>query len=109
MHHPSVLLTAALLSALLEDGFSLFVRQSFPEGFNSADVNTKEVFLITPYKDIASANAHFQTIRFDRRKYIYRSHHQEEVDKLYTAASQPPGYRIYVALIPVPADTAEEI
>lgn len=98
MHNPFELLSAALVTAMLEEGFTLFVRQAYPAGETPADITIKEVFLITPYKDIASANAHFQHIRFDQRKYIYQAHHPEEVKKLYNAASQPSGYKIYVAL-----------
>ncbi|MBC9932613.1 hypothetical protein [Chitinophaga qingshengii] len=99
MHHPLTLLSAALLSALQQEGYKIFVRQSYPAGISTADTHVREAFLLTPYKDIASANAHFQHIRFDRRKYIYQSFHPEEVEKLYQAASQPAGYKIYVALI----------
>ncbi len=99
MHHPLTILSAALLSALLEEGYSFFVRQSCPVGIAPADTPIREVFLITPYKDIVSANAHFQHIRFDRRKYIYQTSHPEEKDKLYQAAAQPAGYKIYAAQI----------
>ncbi|NML41581.1 hypothetical protein HHL17_30635 [Chitinophaga sp. G-6-1-13] len=99
MHHPLTLLSAALLSALLKEEYHFFVRQCYPAGISAADTHIREAFLITPYKDIASANAHFQHIRFDRRKYIYQTIHLEEVDKLCVAAAQPVGYKIYVALI----------
>ncbi|MBC9912320.1 hypothetical protein [Chitinophaga varians] len=99
MHHPLTLLSAALLSALLQEEYHFFVRQSYPAGISTADAHIREAFLITPYKDIASANAHFQHIRFDRRKYIYQTIHAEEVEKLRQAAAQPTGYKIYVALI----------
>ena len=97
MYNPLALLSAALVSALLESGFTLFVRQCYP-----AEEDTdagKEILLITPYKDIGEANMHFQHIRFDHRKYIYQAHHPEEIAKLYKAASQPPGYKIYAALL----------
>ena len=98
MHNPLALLSAALVSALLENGFTLFVRQSYPAAKDDTGA-CRETFLITPYKDIGEANMHFQHIRFDRRKYIYQSHHPEEIEKLYKAASQPPGYKIYAALL----------
>lgn len=99
MHHPLTLLSAALLSALLEEEYHFFVRQGYPAGISAADTHIREAFLITPYKDIASANAHFQHIRFDRRKYIYQTSHPEEEEKLRHAATQPAGYKIYLALI----------
>jgi hypothetical protein len=97
MEPPLALLSAAGLHTLLENGFTLFVRQSYPAGSASTDTAIKETFLITPYKDIGEANQHYQQIRFDRRKYIYQAHHPEEIDKLLVAASQPPGYKVYVA------------
>jgi hypothetical protein len=99
MHNPLALLSVALVKALLENGFTLFVRQSFPAGRNDSDLHISEVFLITPYKDIGEANLHFQHIRFDHRKYIYQAHHPEEIEKLYKAASQPPGYKVYASLL----------
>ncbi|CAL1520106.1 hypothetical protein [Chitinophaga sp. MM2321] len=110
MDHPLVLLSAPLVAAMLENGFTLFVRQSYQDGRDHTDARTREIFLITPYKDIGEANQHFQQIRFDKRKYIYQSHHVEEVEKLYKAASQPTGYKVYVALTPaetfLPDETA---
>jgi hypothetical protein len=99
MHNPLALLSAALVKALLENGFTLFVRQSYPAGRDKTDTHIKEIFLITPYKDIGEANEHFRHIRFDHRKYIYQSHHPEEVAKLYTAAAQLAGYKVYAALL----------
>jgi hypothetical protein len=103
MNQPLALLSVAILKAMLENGFTLFVRQSYPAGRTIADANTREVFLITPYTDIGEANMHFQHIRFDNRKYIYQVHHPEEVEKLYIAAGQPAGYKIYAAVIQEPS------
>jgi hypothetical protein len=99
MHNPLALLTPALVTALMDDGFTLFVRQSYEAAREPDEPTVKELFLITPYRNIGEANQHFTHIRFDHRKYIYQTHHQEEVSKLYTAASQPTGYKVYVALL----------
>ncbi|PSL47555.1 hypothetical protein CLV51_102412 [Chitinophaga niastensis] len=99
MHNPLALLSAALVNALLENGFTLFVRQSYPAGRDHTDTHIKEIFLITPYKDIGEANQHFQHIRFDHRKYIYQAQHTEEIAKLYVAAAQLSGYKVYAALL----------
>ncbi|RFS21076.1 hypothetical protein DVR12_17200 [Chitinophaga silvatica] len=104
MTQPLALLSVAILKAMLESGFTLFVRQSYPAGRTFADANIREVFLITPYTNIGEANMHFQHIRFDNRKYIYQTHHPEEVEKLYVAAEQPAGYKIYAAVIQEPID-----
>ncbi|WP_143307831.1 hypothetical protein [Chitinophaga vietnamensis] len=92
MHNPLVLLSPQTIHVLLDQGYTLFVRQTYPPGAAPA---VKESLLITPYKDIGEANLHFQHIRFDKRKYIYESHRPEEMEKLFVAASQPPGYRVY--------------
>ncbi|RAJ87623.1 hypothetical protein CLV59_101384 [Chitinophaga dinghuensis] len=97
MYNPLVLFTKPLLTTLLNSGYSIFVRQSYLPGIEPGDNNTKEAFLITPYMDIGEANLHFQAIRFDKRKYIYQAHRQEEMDKLFIAASQPPGYKVFAA------------
>ncbi|MCW3467583.1 hypothetical protein [Chitinophaga nivalis] len=99
MYQPLALLSPELVTALLENGFTLFVRQRYEVARNQTDHQIKEIFLITPYKNIGEANLHFQHIRFDARKYIYQSHHKEEIDKLYVAAAQPAGYKVYAALL----------
>jgi len=96
MHNPLALFTTEVLDALLAQGFTIFVRQSYPRGKDHFDTETKEAFLITPYKDIGEANQHFQHIQFDHRKYVYQVHRNEEVEKLKTAAGQPAGYKVYV-------------
>ncbi|WP_346318165.1 hypothetical protein [Chitinophaga sp. YIM B06452] len=97
MHNPLSLLFPQLLDRLVEHGYRYFVRQSFPRGIDLPAI--KEAFLITPYLDFGEANAHFQAIRFDHRKYIYPVDHHEEKAKLYAAAGQPEGYRVFVALL----------
>lgn len=99
MHNPLALLTTQLLDSLLASGFQYFVRQSYPRGVDHSDVVTKEVFLITPYKDFSLVNQHFQAIKFDLRKYMYDTDHVGEKEKLFIAASQPKGYKIFVSLL----------
>lgn len=95
MHNPLYPFTTDLLKVLIERGFTIFVRQTYPRGKDHFDTDIKETFLITPYKDIGEANQHFQYIQYDRRKYIYQIHRPEELQKLQLAASQPPGYRVF--------------
>ncbi|NIG57143.1 hypothetical protein [Chitinophaga sp. Cy-1792] len=97
MQNPLVLFTVPLLKTLLDSGYTLFVRQSYLPGVEPGEEETKEAFLITPYTNIGLANQHFQAIRFDKRKYIYQAHRPEEVEKLYIAAGQPPGFKVYSA------------
>ncbi|WP_291909714.1 hypothetical protein [Chitinophaga sp. CB10] len=99
MFNPLALFTPPVLTAFLGQGYTLFVRQSYLPGIEPGDKETKEAFLITPYKDIGEANQHFQHIRFDKRKYIYQAHRPEEMDKLFIAAGQPPGYKVFTAML----------
>lgn len=96
MHNPLALFTTEVLNALTAQGFTIFVRQSYPRGKDHSDTITKEAFLITPYRDIGVANQHFQYIRFDTRKYIYQVHNPDELEKLKLAATQPSGYKVFV-------------
>lgn len=99
MHNPLALLTTRLLDRLLASGFQYFVRQSYPRGRDHGEPETKEAFLITPYKDFSQVNAHFQAIKFDRRKHIYQIDFVSEKEKLIIAAGQPVGFKIFVSLL----------
>ncbi|MEZ2444858.1 hypothetical protein AB6805_24195 [Chitinophaga sp. RCC_12] len=101
MHNPLALLSPELVMSLAKHGFVAFVRQSYPRGKDHFDTDTIETFLITPYKQLALANEHLQHISADYRKSIYHTANQEEMMKLMTAASQPKGYKVYVALLKV--------
>lgn len=98
MHNPLALLTPDLLTSLIASGHKYFVRQTYRRGFNHF-ANLKEVFLISAYREFTEVNAHFQAIRFDQRKYIYQLDQSGEREKLFTAAGQPEGYRVFVALL----------
>lgn len=96
MHNPLALFSPQMLKVMIDMGFTIFVRQSYPRGKDHFNNEIKEALLITPYRDIGLANQHFQYIRFDKRKYIYQVHHAEELQKLHKAVSQPEGYRVYI-------------
>lgn len=99
MHNPLALLSIELIMSLTKHHFVAFVRQSYPRGMDPGDTETIETFLITPHKDLASANDHMQHIAADRRKHLYYIGIPEEMEKLLIAASQPKGYKVYVALL----------
>ena len=99
MHNPLALLSREILEGLIESGHRYFVRQSYPRGKSPFDGKTKESFLITPYRGFSDVNPHFQAIKFDARKYVYQIDYPEELKKLYAAAGQPDGYKIYVSLL----------
>lgn len=99
MHNPLALLSVELIMSLQQLHFVAFVRQSYPRGKDHFDKETIETFLITPYKDLALANDHMQHIAADHRKCLYYTGIPEEMEKLLIAASQPKGYKVYVALL----------
>lgn len=93
MHNPFALLDKVLLDGLISAGHIYFVRQTYARG---KDPRMKEVFLFSPYYSKTLALAHYEAIPEDPRRYIYTLAEQE---KLYLAAEQPSGYRVYVALL----------
>jgi hypothetical protein len=99
MHNPLALLSPEVVMSLAKHGFVAFVRQSYPRGKDHFDTETIEAFLITPYKNLSLANEHMQHISADYRKQLYHAGNPEEMEKLLMAASQPKGYKVYVALL----------
>lgn len=93
MHNPLKLLFKDALDELAAQGFQYFVRQSYARGKTS---KIKEAFLITPYNTLEEATLHLQAIAPDNRKLLYDIQDPIQKEKLYTAASQPEGYRIYL-------------
>jgi hypothetical protein len=101
MHNPLVLLFKEALDELIAQGHYYYIRQSYPRG---KTVDVREAFLITPYTTYEQANKHYEAIKYDRRKYLYLIDENKfdklsvewERDKLYVAATQPEGYRIYL-------------
>ncbi|RFS24967.1 hypothetical protein DVR12_07200 [Chitinophaga silvatica] len=95
MHNPLALLSELLLNALINHGYIYFIRQSYPRGIDHFDDSIKEAFIITPYKKLSAAQEHLLHIT-DSRKHIYDIYQPSEKEKLFIAASQPPGYKVYV-------------
>lgn len=93
MHNPLKLLFKDALDELAKQGHLFFVRQSYARGKTP---QVKEAFLVTPYCDSATAEAHIQAIAHDHRKLVYDITDPLQKEKLYTAASQPNGYLVYL-------------
>ena len=87
-----------LLAALYQSGQKYFVRQTLPKEYTLFDANLKACFLITHYNDMKQVNIHLKNIEFDANKYLYDTDKEEDQRKLYQAALQPEGYRIYTPL-----------
>lgn len=101
MYNPLCELSVPALDTLIKKGYFYYVRQSYPRGRQGV---IKEAFLITPYRDQGKANEHYIKIKDDPRKWIYSVNVNgsdpisaaEAKNKLYAAASQPAGFRVYL-------------
>jgi len=93
MHNPLKLLFKDALDELALQGHLYYVRQSYPRGKSS---KVKEAFLLTPYCNVEAATEHMQAIAHDQRKQLYNIEDPLHKEKLYTAASQPQGYHVYL-------------
>ncbi len=93
MYNPLALLDKVVLDGLISAGHAYFVRQTYARG---NDPRMKEVLLLSPYLSKTAALAHYEAIASDPRRYLYIL---EEHERLYRAATQPPGYLVYVALL----------
>lgn len=93
MHNPLKLLFKDALDELALQGHLYYVRQSYPRGKTA---KVKEALLLTPYCDVEAATQHMNAISQDHRRLIYNIEDPLHKEKLYTAATQPEGYRVYL-------------
>ena len=84
---------------MIEQGNRYFVRQTFIHPLTYEEIPAGKVFLISNYKDRARADTHFDAIATDRYRYLYDWNIEADKKKLLVAASQPPGYTIYSAVV----------
>jgi hypothetical protein len=87
-----------LLAALYRSGHRYFVRQTLPKEYTLFDANVKACFLVTHYNDMKQVNIHLKNIEYDGNKYVYDLDVETDRRKLYEAALQPQGYKIYTPL-----------
>jgi hypothetical protein len=93
MHNPLKLLFKDALDELALQGHLYYVRQSYPRGKTAG---VKEAFLLSPYCEMEAATQHMQAIAQDQRRQLYNIADPPDKEKLYTAAAQPEGYRVYL-------------
>lgn len=97
MHNPLAELSAQLLDAMIREGQYFFVRQSYPRGLDHF-AGLKGVFLFSHYKDRGQAEKHLNSLN-DAYAAFYDATQAEDKAKLYIAAGQPAGYKVYAALL----------
>lgn len=103
MYNPYLLLTIEILEAMVKQPM-YFVRQYYQRGLNEFDDKETIPLLFTHYihheVDTERAQRHMRLLKKDPFRFLYDSTKPEHLDKLMKAASQPPGYKIYINLLP---------
>jgi hypothetical protein len=96
MYNPLALLNVSVVHRLLEAGCRWWVRQYYPQGINAAE-NTRQAYLVTYYNNAHHARVHYDIIKNKKGSYLYDTEGHEDRKKLYIAATQPDGFRIYIS------------
>lgn len=102
MLNPYTILTPVLLEAMLKQPM-YFVRQQYPRGLDPLMTEALPLLLTHyPHHEIEKERAerHMRLLFRDSYRLLYDSTNPEQAEKLRRAATQPPGYRIYVNLLP---------
>ena len=102
MLNPYTILTPELLDAMLKQPM-YFVRQHYHRGGNQLLPETIPI-LLTHYAhhetDRERADRHMRLLMRDKFRFLYDSTDPAHREKLRLAAQQPPGFRVYVNLLP---------
>jgi len=109
MYNPYTRLTPAILTALLQQPM-YFVRQYYPRGLANEE-NKIIPLLLTHYtrQETERANRHMRLLYNDPFRFLYDSTLASHAEKLKIAASPPPGYRVYINLLPKKWKAADEL
>lgn len=96
MYNPLPLLSAELLRAKIGSGKRFFVRQTYLRG---RETGIKAAFLFRGYETTEEdlARQHIKKIAHDGNAFLYDTQKGDDAKKLFIAARQPDGYRIYYA------------
>ena len=98
MLNPFAPLSKPLLDAFVKAGKKYFVRQSFPRAKDHFDECIKGYFIFTHYAEIGHAQHHLGAISQDPHRSLYEWDNPQHQLKLYVAAGQPAGYKVYSAV-----------
>lgn len=99
MFNPMCLFSGKLLEAFVKAEKIYFVRQEYQRATSSTDSDIKGIFLITHYDKLGDARQHIEAISEDKYRYLYDWNNLDNRQRLYVAATQPVGYRIYAAVV----------
>ncbi len=103
MLNPYTLLNPQVLKAMLKQPM-YFVRQKYKRGLQIGEWTENKSLLFTHYAhheiDKERAERHMRLLMKDPYRFLYDSTNEEHRMKLFNAASQPKGYRIYINLLP---------
>ncbi|HWK02106.1 MAG TPA: hypothetical protein VNS58_00645 [Puia sp.] len=96
LYNPFPLLSETLLKDQVAKGKRFFVRQAFARGM---DARLKAAFLFRAYSadEREQAERHVTAIPQDPHVFLYDADIPEQLEKLYIAARQPFGYKIFYA------------
>jgi hypothetical protein len=109
MHNPFGLLNLKLLHALIDAGNRYFVRQTYQRGLHPFDEIQKAAFLFTHYRDLRSAQMHYNFLHRDANRFLYDSRNPAHFAKLEIAARQVPAYPVYTPLLEKPWEPSEKM
>ena len=103
MLNPYARLTPKILNALLRQPM-YFVRQTYCRGAIIPAQRNASSFLLTHYAlhdvDKERAERHIRLLHKDPYRFLYDSTQAQHLEKLHKAAAAPPGYRVYINLLP---------
>lgn len=90
------MLSEGLLKDQVANGRRFFIRQRFARGMST---HLKAAFLIRAYPEDEKeyADRHLAAIANDVHAFLYDAQNPEHLEKLYIAARQPFGYKIFYA------------
>ena len=87
--------TPPLLQAFVQKGKRYFVRQEYKRGMSPFEPGVKMAFLISPYKEFATAQDHVGAISHDPHRHLYDWEKEEDRERLKKAAAGFSEYRLF--------------
>lgn len=94
MYNPLALFNVPILDKMLQAGCRWWVRQYYPRGVTGDSIN--QVYLFSYYNEQHKARVHYDIVKERAGSYLYDIEKEEDKKKLYIAAVQPPGYKLYI-------------